>query len=215
MRGDLAGIRPGAGLITVALAVLAMSLVGCGSSGAAAGGPGHSASPASTSSVAVLPSGSTGQAADNAGGGLARSRMRVLTKLSKAELCGLSAGQAARLLGKPAGPPVYASQMKLGITCLWVGRGGTTGSTDELYVGISSVLSWAGARQVDKLVHTRPVQVSGHPALAASPQGNLTWAQVDVALGGDNDPVAEYRAPTMATALALAKALTPRIVAMG
>jgi hypothetical protein len=216
MRGDLAGIRPAAGLITVALAALAAGLAGCGSSGAAAGGPGHSASPgASSSSVAVLPSGSTGQAADNAGRGLAKSRMRVLTKLSKTELCGLSEGQAAKLLGKPVGAPVYANQLKLGITCLWVARGGSVGSTDELYVGISSVLSWAGARQVDKLLHTSPAKISGHPALTASPQGNLTWAQVDVALGGDNDPVAEYRAPSMATALALAKALTPRIVAMG
>jgi hypothetical protein len=67
----------------------------------------------------------------------------------------------------------------------------------------------------DTPLRTRRVTVSGHPALAAAPQGNVTWGQVDVALGGNDDPVAEYRAPTLAIAMALAKALNPRIVAMG
>ncbi|HEU5421460.1 MAG TPA: hypothetical protein VFV41_27500 [Streptosporangiaceae bacterium] len=215
MRGDLAGIRPGAGLITAALAALAVGLAGCGSPAGTAG-PGRSASPgAAASSIATLPSGSASQAAGNAGGGLARSRLRVLTRLTKSQLCGVVPAEAARLLGAPVAAPVYASQVKLGITCQWVRKDATATSQNELYVGISSVIGWAGARQADKVLRTRPVTVSGHQALAASPQGNITWGQVDVALGGDHDPVAEYRAPTLARAIALARALTPRIVAMG
>lgn len=219
MRGDLAGIRPAAGVITAALAVLAVGLAGCGSSGAAAGQPAHSAAPgAGSSSIAALPSGSASQASDNAHGAgeLARSRMRVLTRLSKQELCGMTPGEPAKLLGAPTEPPVYAHQGGLGITCQWVRKGATASGATELYVGISSMISWTGAQAVDhKLLRTRAVTVSGHPALAAAPQGNVTWGQVDVALGGNDDPVAEYRAPTLAMAIALAKALNPRLVAMG
>ena len=43
----------------------------------------------------------------------------------------------------------------------------------------------------------------------------MAWAQVDVALGGPGDPVAEYRAPTMPEALALARTATPHIISMG
>ena len=220
MRGDLAGFRPAAGLITAALAALAAGLAGCGSSGAAAGqaAPSSAAPATGSSSVATLPSGSPTQASDNAHGGneLANSRMRVLTRLSKAQLCGMTPGEPAKLLGAPAGPPVYARPGGLGITCQWVRKGATASGATELYVGISSVLSWTGAQAVDhKLLRTRPVTISGHPALAAAPQGNVTWGQVDVALGGSGDPVAEYRAPTLAMAMALANALNPRIVAMG
>ena len=215
MRGDLAGIRPAAGLVTAALAALAVGLAGCGSSGPAAGQAGRSAAPAAgSSSIATLPS----QAADNAHGAgqLARSRMRVLTRLTKAELCGMTPGEPAKLLGAPTEPPVYASQGGLGITCQWVRKGATASGTTELYVGISSVISWTGAQAVvHKLLRSRPVKIAGHPALAAAPQGNITWGQVDVALGGNDDPVAEYRAPTLAIAMALAQALNPRIVAMG
>lgn len=219
MRGDLAGIRPAAGLITAALAALAVGLAGCGSSGPAAGQAARSAAPAAgSSSIAALPTGSASQASDNAHGSgeLARSRIRVLTRLSKAELCGMTPGEPAKLLGAPTEPPVYARQGGPGITCQWVRRGATASGATELYVGISSSISWTGARAVDhKLLRTRPVTVAGHPALAAAPQGNVTWGQVDVALGGSDDPVAEYRAPTLAIAMALAQALNPRIVAMG
>jgi hypothetical protein len=59
------------------------------------------------------------------------------------------------------------------------------------------------------------VSVAGHPALLATRPGVGTRAQVDVALGGGNDPVAEFRAPTMASARALARAATPHIIALG
>jgi hypothetical protein len=219
MRGDLAGIRSAAGLITAAMAALAVGVAGCGSSGTAAGKSAHSAAPgAASTSIAALPTGSTSQAADNSRGAgeLAKSRMRVLTRLSKAELCGMTPGEPAKLLGAPTDPPVYASAGGLGNTCQWVRKGATASGTTELYVGISSVLSWTGAQAVDhKLLRTTAATVSGHPALAAAPQGNVTWGQVDVALGGADDPVAEFRAPTLARAMALANALSPRLVAMG
>jgi len=217
MRGDLAGIRPAAVLITAALAALAVGLAGCGSPGPAAGQAAHSAAPAGSSSIATLPTGSASQAADNAHGAgqLAKSRMRVLTRLSKAELCGMTPGEPAKLLGAPTEPPAYARRGGLGITCQWVRKGASASGATELYVGISSVISWTGAQAVDHKLRTRPVTVAGHPALAAAPQGNVTWGQVDVALGGNDDPVAEYRAPTLAIAMALAQALNPRILAMG
>jgi hypothetical protein len=77
-------------------------------------------------------------------------------------------------------------------------------------------INWTGAQAVDKkLLHTTPVRVDGRAGLAAGVQGKITWAQVDVALGGPGDPVAEYRAPTKAKALALARAATPHILALG
>jgi hypothetical protein len=128
----------------------------------------------------------------------------------------MTPGEPAKLLGAPTEPPVYASGGGLGITCQWVRQGAAASGATELYVGISSVISWTGAQAVDhKLLRTRKVTIAGHPALAAAPQGNVTWGQVDVALGGSGDPVAEYRAPTLAIAMALANALNPRILAMG
>ena len=36
----------------------------------------------------------------------------------------------------------------------------------------------------------------------------------DVALGGDSDPVAEYRAPSIAIVTAMANAVTPKLLAL-
>jgi hypothetical protein len=220
MRGDLAGIRPAAGAAAVVLAAAALSLAGCGSSGGSAatagGASGSSAPGAAASSVAALPTGSTSEASGGSASPLSKSRMRVLTKLKKSQLCGLvGPAEASKMLGTRTAPPVYANRLGLGITCQWVKKGQDPAGADELYVGISSIIDWTGAKEVDKLLRTTAQTVAGHPALAAGQQGKIAWAQVDVALGGDNDPVAEYRAPTLAGALALARALTPRIVAMG
>jgi hypothetical protein len=43
----------------------------------------------------------------------------------------------------------------------------------------------------------------------------MPWAQVDVALGGPDDPVAEYRAPDLAQAVELAQTATPHILSKG
>jgi hypothetical protein len=200
----IAGIRPASGLTAAAMTVLAVSLAGCGSSGAA--------SSASQSSAPASPA-----AASTPSGALALSHMKVLTKLKSAQLCGvLSAAQATRILHKLTAAPVYANRLGLGISCQWTKRGADAASADNLYVGISTVVDWIGAQALDKkLLHASAVRIDGHPALAAGQQAKLTWAQVDVALGAGHDPVAEYRAPSMAIALALAKAATPHILAQG
>jgi hypothetical protein len=143
--------------------------------------------------------------------------MKVLTRLSQSQLCSvLSPAQAARILRAPAAAPAYTVEHGLGTTCQWFRRGATRTSPDQLYVGISSIISWQGAQALDrKLLRTQAVTVGTHPALAASPQGNIVWAQVDVALGGAHDPVAEFRAPTRAAALKLAATATPHIIVMG
>jgi hypothetical protein len=103
----------------------------------------------------------------------------------------------------------------LGIYCRWPKRGAAGLSTDQLYVGISAIVDWAGAQQVDKLLHAKSVRLDGRSALTAGPLPAMEWAQVDVALGGPGDPVAEYRAPTMPEALDLARTATPHIISMG
>jgi hypothetical protein len=203
----MAGTRPA--LRALALAALVVGLAGCGMSGAGAA-KGSSASTGS-SQASAGPSGAV------AGDSLAHSHMRVLARLTRAQLCGLVTGtQARRMLGAPAAAPAYASTRGAGITCRWLRRGTTVLRGDYLYIGISSAIDWTGAQALDRrLLHTTDVTVDGHPALATAKQAGLTWVQVDVALGGGPDPVAEYRAPTMAAALALAKAVTPHIIALG
>jgi hypothetical protein len=214
MPRKIAGIRSVSGLTAATLTVLGVSLAGCGSSGAAssASSSSASASPAAGGTAA----GGTA-AGSSPGGALALSHMKVLTKLKSAQLCGvLSAAQAARILHAKTAAPVYASRPGLGITCQWIKRGAGAASADNLYVGISTVISWTGAQALDKkLLRTRVVRIDGHPGLAAGQQARLAWAQVDVALGTAHDPVAEYRAPTLAIALAMAKAATPHILAQG
>jgi hypothetical protein len=214
MRRDIAGLRLRRRRPPAALAVLAAGLVvgmsalaGCGSQA----GTGHAAaaSPASSGSDREASSGK--QASP-----LAKSRMRILTTLRRAQLCAaLSTSEATRILGSRTQAPLYGREPTMGIYCRWPKRGVAALGTDELYVGISSVVDWAGAQEVDKLLHAKAVQVGGRSALTAGPLPAMQWAQVDVALGGAGDPVAEYRAPTMAQALALARTATPHIVSMG
>jgi hypothetical protein len=175
-------------------------LTGCGSGGPAASGT-SSATPGAGSS----PNDS-----------LALSHMKVLTRLSRSQLCGaISAAQAAHILRTTTGVPAY-QHGSLGNTCEWAPKGTEVTATDMLYIGISTLADWTGAQAIDrKLMHTTAMKIGGHPALVAKPQGRANWAQVDLALGGDHDPVAEYRAPTLAMAIALAKDATPHIVARG
>ena len=167
-------------------------------------------SPAATGSAREA---SSGQARANP---LASSPLKVLTTLSQAQLCAaLSTSEATRILGSAPRAPVYGRSPGLGIYCRWPRRGAAGSGPDELYVGISSVMDWGEAQEVDKLLHAAAVVVDGRPALTAAPLPAMQWAQVDVALGGAGDPVAEYRAPTMTEALAMARAATPHILAMG
>jgi hypothetical protein len=188
-----------------ALLALALGLAGCG---------GGAASPAASPGSAGTLKQASGE---HSRGPLARSPLRVLTTLDSTRLCAaLSPAEATRILGAAARAPVYGKVAGLGIYCRWLRHGlPVTATGDELYVGISAVIGWAGTQQVDKLMRARPVRVDGHPALAAAAHGTVTWAQVDVALGGADDPVAEFRAPTLTMATELAAMATPHILAMG
>jgi len=189
-------------------AALAAGLAGCGSGAAHPGGG---------TSAAAGRSGSQQQAtARRPADPLASSPLRVLTTLDGARLCSvLSQAQARRIMGTTVQAPVYGKVSTLGIHCRWI-RPGTAGlGPDELYLGISTVLDWADARQADKLLQARHAGVDGHPALAAGPLRTMAWAQVDVALGGAHDPVAEFRAPTMAEAMVMARDGTEGVLARG
>jgi hypothetical protein len=214
MRRDIAGLRlrrrrPPAALAVLAagLAVGMSALAGCGGQG----GTGHPAASAAASGSDR--EASSGKAGRNP---LAKSHMLILTRLSRAQLCAaLSTSEATAILGSRPQAPLYGREPGLGIYCRWPKRGATSLSPAELYVGISAIVDWAGAQQVDKLLHAKSVTVDGRPALTAGPLPAMQWAQVDVALGGPGDPVAEYRAPTMPEALALARMATPHIISMG
>jgi hypothetical protein len=217
MRRDIAGLRLRLRRPPAALAVLAAGLAvgltgglaGCGSQA----GTGHPAAGASAAASGSDREASSGKAGRNP---LAKSPMRIMTTLSQAQLCAaLSTSEAARILGSRPQAPLYGREPGLGIYCRWPKRGAAALSTDELYVGISSIVDWAGAQEVDKLLHAKSVTVDGRPALTAGPLPAMEWAQVDVALGGPGDPVAEYRAPTMAEAVDMARTATPHIESMG
>ncbi|HEY2287503.1 MAG TPA: DUF3558 family protein [Streptosporangiaceae bacterium] len=212
MQRDIAGLRRGPGrpaAVLTATAMLAAGLAACGSQASAGRHPAAASATASGSDQEA----SSGKASHNP---LAKSPMRILTTLDQARLCAvLSTAQATRILGSAPQAPLYGKEPGLGIYCRWPAKGAAGLSTNELYVGISSIIDWAGAQAVDKLLKARPVTVDGRPALSAGPLPAMQWAQVDVALGKAGDPVAEYRAPTMAKALAMAQAATPRIESFG
>jgi hypothetical protein len=197
MERKLTPINPFYAATTVMLALTAV-VAGCG------GG--------TKGDTAGRPSGSTRQADYP----LAKSHLRVLTKLHRSQLCSvLSAAEARGILHAPAAAPVYTHHPGVAITCQWIKRGQRGTSREQLYVSIPASINWTGTQAVDRTLHGRAVTIDGHPALAATRLGTGTWAQVDVALGGGDDPVAEYRAPTLAAARALATAATPHIMALG
>jgi Protein of unknown function (DUF3558) len=187
---------------TAALAVTAVAagLAACSSSppGSGTSGSGNG-SPAGPSTV----------------GSLSSSKMAGLTKLGKGKLCGLlRGGEAAQILGAGTSAPIYANRLGLGVTCQWYRAGASQLGNDELYIGLSTIVDWQGTQGIDKLLHTSTATIDGHPAILAGPQHLNHWSQIDLALGGAHDPVAEYRAPTLAIATTLAQAVTPRLLAL-
>ncbi len=87
---------------------------------------------------------------------LAKSHLKVLTTLSPTRLCvAISPAQAQRILGTGVAAPAYGSAAGLGIYCRWPKRTAPLSTPDNLYVGISSVIDWAGAQKVDQLL-SRP-----------------------------------------------------------
>lgn len=194
--------RPSAlGLAAAGLAVII--LAGCGAGGAGSGGGGTPGGAAS----------SVASAAQNvSGGSLKSSPLYGLTKLRKAQLCGvLSSSEATQILGTPTIAPEFANRLGLGITCEWMK---SAGSSTELYVGLSTIIDWQGAQAIAKLLKATAATIDGHPALEAGKGGINDYAVVDVALGGDHDPAAEFRAPTLAVAVKLAQTVTPRLLAL-
>lgn len=203
MERKLAAISPFYAATAAVLTATAV-LAGCGGGG--------------TKSAAGQPTGSTRQAAagKTTEDSLAKSHLKVLTTLGRDQLCRvLSPAQAARILHARTAPPVYTHHPGVAVTCQWIRRGQGPASREQLYAGISASINWTGTQAVDRSLHGKSLTIDGHPALAAMRRGSIIWAQVDVALGGANDPVAEYRAPTMAAAQALARAATPHIIALG
>ncbi len=213
MGREIAGLRLRLGVAAAVLAALAAGLAGCGSQGGTAGQGATPGRGTATASPAATGSDREASGADP----LAHSRLKVLTTLSAAQLCAaLSTAEATRILGSAPQPPQYTrAPGGPGIVCRWRKRGVPALSTDELYAGISARADWAGAQQADKLLHATPVTIGGHPALKSGPRPAMPWAQVDVALGGPDDPVAEYRAPDLAQAVELAQTATPHILSKG
>jgi len=202
MPDKITRIRP---YLAVSAVALVVALAGCGSSGAGTGSGQAGGSASSAPQALSTPSDS-----------LALSHMRILTRLSRAQLCGVvPAARAAKILHAATVVPVYARRAGVAVTCEWTKRGAGRLSSQELYISIPASVSWTGALAVDRAQHSRSLKIGGHPALAVSRRGKISWAQVDVALGGVHDPVADYRAPTMAAALELARAATPHILALG
>jgi hypothetical protein len=213
MRRDIAGLRLRRGLTAALAAALAAGLAGCGSAGGTAANGASGSASASAAATGSDRQASSGHAARDP---LAHSRLKVLTTLSQARLCSvLSPAGAAKILGAAAQAPSYAKLPNLGVVCRWLKQDVAVTSTDELYVGISATIDWAGAQQVDKLLHATSTRVGADPALTIARLPATQWAQVDVALGGAGDPVAEYRAPTLAQALTLARMATPHLLALG
>jgi hypothetical protein len=200
MRYDIVRIRP---VLALAAGGLAVALAGCGSSGASSGQASESAS-------------SAPQALSTPSDSLALSHMKILTRLSRSQLCSVvPTAKADAILGVATGSPVYARHKGVAVTCAWIKRGASKLSNQQLYVSIPATISWTAAEAVDKAMHSRTTTVGGRKALVITRHAKSGWAQVDVALGGKNDPVADYRAPTMAGALELARAATPHILALG
>jgi hypothetical protein len=139
--------------------------------------------------------------------------LHFLTKLTKAQLCGLlHDGEPSRVLGAATSPPVY-EDTRLGSWCTWTRADAGSLSQDQLYIGVSPILDWQGVQRAD-LYHPSATMIDGHPALAAAPGADIGWAQIDVATGGAHDPVVEFRVPSMAIAASLATLATPRVLGL-
>lgn len=185
----------------VAVLVAAAGLAACTSSSGTPSG-GKNPSGATPTTAATTRGGS--------GGSLASSKLIGVTTLDQAKLCGvMNTSEAAQIMGSSTSAGQFTNTLGLGIICEWKASGGT-----ELYVGLSTILDWAGTQALDKLLTTSPDSIDGHPALVAGPQNSLSYTSIAVALGGDHDPVVEFRAPSTAQAKSLATLVTPRLLAL-
>ena len=135
-----------------------------------------------------------------------------LTKLTDAQLCGtMSTAEASSIIGKQTDDGAFTNTLGLGIICEWEIGGD---SSNELYVGISTILDFQGAQAVDQLLKVTSLTVAGHPALGSEPDSTLSYATLDVATGAAHDPVIEFRAPTLDEAKALATLVMPRLMTL-
>jgi hypothetical protein len=142
---------------------------------------------------------------------LKKSKLFFLTRISRAQLCGLLHGsEPSKILRSSAGPATFANTLGLGVVCTWSQSAGS----GELYIGISTLFPWRGAKPIDKFSGDKPTTVDGHPADAGPPNSRISYATVHVATAGLNDPVVEFRAPTLAAALKLAQLVVPRLLAI-
>jgi len=200
-------------LMTSAVAAVLVGLVGCsGGSGTSGSTPSTpTGTPQSTLSQPATPSPSATPAASVPIVPLKKSKYFYLTKLSQAQLCGLLHGsEPSAILGSPAGPASYLDTAGPGVVCTWSKAGG-----GELYIGISTIFPWRGAQPIDKFAGDKPTTIDGHPADAGGPNGHVPYATAHVAIAGLNDPVVEFRAPSRATVLKLARLVLPRLLAIG
>ncbi len=201
--------------VVAAVAVAVIGLAGCsgGSGSAAPGSPSPTRAHASPSqSPAASPTESATPEASVPIVPLKKSKFYFMTKLSRSRLCGLLHGrEPSSILGSAAGPASYVNTLGLGVVCTWSKAGGT----GELYIGISTIFPWRGAKPIDKFAGDKPTIIDGHPADIGKPNGHVPYATAHVAIAGLNDPVVEFRAPTRAAVLKLAQAVVPRLLAIG
>jgi len=185
--------------MTVAL-VTVLSLVACSSSGG-----GSEASP----NLIKNAGGGAHTAAAAGPTGIKDSKYFGLTTLSDSKLCSvLSASEASGILGAAASPGKFQNTLGLGITCEW------QAGSDQLYVGVSTILDWKDAQAIVQLLKPTATTVDGHPALGANPGAHTTYADLDVAVGAAHDPAIEFRAPTLDAAKSFATVAMPRLIAL-
>jgi hypothetical protein len=198
--------------VFAAAAVVATALAGCSSGSTAA----HSAAPARTRSSQSQNPAASATASPSPTGPvpivpLKKSKFYFMTRLPQARLCGLLHGhEPQRILGSAAGPASYLDTLGLGVVCTWskLGRSG------ELYIGISKIFPWRGAKPIDKFAGDKPTTIDGHPADIGGPNAHVPYATAHVAIAGLNDPVVEFRAPSRAAVLKLAQTVMPRLLAI-
>jgi hypothetical protein len=195
-----------------------VTLAACGGGGSSKGSSSPTSAPGSTSATTQAntndQSGTNTTVASTTGGPdtLKDSKMYSLTKLTDAQLCGVLQGdEPTQILGTATAAGKFSDTLGLGVICEWKATAGPT----ELYVGLSTVVDYAAAGNVDQILNATTTSIDGHPALAADHASGNDYALIHVALGADHDPAAEFRAPTMDAATTLAQTVTPRLIALG
>jgi hypothetical protein len=142
---------------------------------------------------------------------LGAAKLKALTTLDQSKLCGLlHSGEPKQIMGSATAPAHYVSTLGLGTVCTWT----TPSGGDGLYVGISTAVPFSAAKAAGEPLHATSGTIDGREALFV-PRGAFDdYYTVQVALGGPDDPVVEFRAPTAAAAATMAKTVTPRLMAI-